>query len=246
MNLENCYVQWNAQRHQAVPSRARLEEAAKQLEEDWAHCMNWLDVALRDEQRKYFVAALYNEVLLLPEALYQSMIRAAVYELNPLLPTTFVKAAVNAFGPERVSQTLMEYLEKGTDFEKAGAVNALHWTGDQGSKSESGRQRPVSPEMMKLLDHRRLIYLQTFVKNPDIDLRRAIITHADLEELGASIALDDLIQKVIKICRASNDEYIRNRVEVQLGRARSVYPLPARSKPDSDTKKTGWWKQLFK
>ena len=53
---------------------------------------------------------------------------------------------------------------------------------------------------------------------------------------------------VIKIARTHPDEYIRHRVEVQLHRSPSAYPLPPRKRAGTQVlgRKSGWWKQLWK
>jgi hypothetical protein len=209
--------------------------------------MRWLAASLNDEQRKLFTAALFVEAQAMPDALYDPMIRAAVYETSPLRAQAFVEPCVKAFGAKRVFQSLIDFLEKGTNYEKTGAVNALHWAGERKTTGEWGKHKHPNADVMALEDYRRTLYLNTFIANSDLDLRRSLITYADLDEFTANHPVKELIQKVVKIARAHPDEYIRHRVEVQLHRSPSAYPLPARKSIDAAmADKKSWWKQLWK
>src|SRR5436305_13601719 len=106
----------------------------------------------------------------------------------------------------------------------------MHWASQRKSTTESGRHKTVEPKLMQLLDYRRSLYLQTFIKNPDVDLRRAIITNLELDPLGVPMMIQEMIDTVFRIARTHSDEYIRHRVEVQLHRSPSAYPLPPRKR----------------
>ena len=249
MNLERSFQDWQSYRNaNPVQAHAVIVESAKGIHSVDAEALKWMAAALTDDERKFFVAALYIEANAMPEELYEPMLRAAIYELNPLQVQTFVEPCVKAFGVPRVVQTLVDYFERGTDFEKTGAVNAMHWASERKSTTESGRHKPVEPKLLQLLDYRRSLYLQTFLKNPDVDLRRAIITNLELDPLGVPMMIQEQIDKVIKTARTHTDEYIRHRVEVQLKRSPSAYPLPPRKRTGTQVmnRKSGWWKQLWK
>ena len=247
MNLERIFAEWQATRtSNPAQAHAVVVEAATTILSIDDGNMRWLAASLTDELRKLFTAALFVEAQAMPEALYEPMVRAAVYETSPLLTQSFVEPCVKAFGAKRVFQSLIDFLEKGTNYEKAGAVNALHWASGRKTVGEWGKQKPLN-ELLALEDYRRTLYLNTFIANPDLDLRRSIITYADLDEFTANAPVLDLIQKVVKIARTHPDEYIRHRVEVQLHRSPSAYPLPARKPLDaSKAGKKSWWKQLWK
>lgn len=248
MNLERIFTEWGANRRtNPVQAHALIVETARDIVSVNAETLKWMAANLADEERKLFIAALHVEANAMPEELYEPMMRAAVYEPNPMAVQAFVEPCVKAFGVARVMQTLIDYLEKGTDYEKTGAVNALHWASERKSTTASGRHKPIDPKVMGLVDYKRALYLQTFIKNPDLDLRRAIITNLDLDNFGASGAITEQIEKVVKIARMHPDEYIKHRVEVQLRRSPSAYPLPLRKRMDAQAPaKKSWWKQIWK
>ncbi len=55
------------------------------------------------------------------------MLDAAIDEVNPSLNREFVEPCRSAFGLRRVNEYLLDVVESGTDFSRAGAVNALYW-----------------------------------------------------------------------------------------------------------------------
>jgi catechol 2,3-dioxygenase-like lactoylglutathione lyase family enzyme len=149
-------------------------------------------------------------------------IRAAVYERNPSINRKFVEPLLHTLGHSCVVEALLKFVEGGTDFEKAGAVNALYWTGlpsryagDYGDLSE-----------MKL--RRRCLMLREFVANPSVDVRRSIIAGLSLDPAVYPKELRPLVDKAIRIARAHPDDYIRWRVEVQLGTGQAIPSLPER------------------
>jgi hypothetical protein len=247
MKIEHVDLEWTAKRRNNAEAMSVVRAAApKVLSSAGKADVAWLTNALNDDNHKLFVAALCMEASALPEELFTPLIRAAVNEPSPLQVQAFVEPCIRAFGRKRVYQTLIEYVEKATDYEKAGAVNALHWAAERKS-SDSGRHRVMDQEMMALQDYLRILYLRTFINNPDVDLRRSLLTHMELNPIAPPMAVQEMIDKVVKISRMHADEYIRNRVEVQLGRAPSAYPLPPRKRGGTEvTRKSSWWKQLWK
>jgi hypothetical protein len=86
----------------------------------------WFRNALEHEQRKFFAAFVFQKPRTVPEVLYEAMIRAAVYERDPSKNRAFVDPCVATFGLPRVSETLLEWFENGSDQEKASAVQAMY------------------------------------------------------------------------------------------------------------------------
>ena len=247
MSLERIYVEWQALRG-SNPGKAHallFDSASRMLNLD-ADDMRWLMVSLSDEKRKIFTAAALVASPAIPEQLYQPLIRAAVYENSPLRAQAFVEPCVKAFGTKRVYQSLIDYVEKGSNYEKAGAINALHWVSQKKTAAENEKSRPDAT-LMGFDDYRRNLYLNTFLTNNDLDVRRSIITYVDMDDFTAPPTIKELIEKVTKIARAHPDEYIRHRIEVQLGRSPSAYSLPPRKPIDAtESTKKSFWKQLWK
>jgi hypothetical protein len=89
---------------------------------------DWLAAAIADEERKWFVGAVFSRCSL-PRRLLPAMIRAAVYEQDASKNRLFVEPCVATYGKERVKSLLRGYIESGTEQEKRGAERALYWVG---------------------------------------------------------------------------------------------------------------------
>lgn len=252
MILERIFQEWLSRRANSTAEAHNLvvEVAHKDLDALETDDKVWLSESLNDEMRKFFTAAIFGESGKLPEELYEPMLRAAVYEPSPLKAQAFVEPCVKSFGVKRVHNTLMDYLGSGSNYEKTGAVNALHWCvqATHGVHQETVGQSQPDGELLKLQEIQRRLYMKTFIENADIDLRRALISHMALDQLAPTVTTQELIDKVVKIARTHPDQYIRSRLDVQLGRAHSQYPLPPRKPITSiiSKKQMSWWKQLWK
>jgi hypothetical protein len=175
-----------------------------------------------------------------PEGLFQPMMRAAVYEVNPSANRYFVEPCIRTYGHRRVNEALLAFVEEGSDIEKAGAVNALYWA----RLGLTFRGRPpaytreyATPESVAahhaLADvwaRRDRLFLAEFVANPDLDVRRSIIPHLELEPSHYPNDLQPLVAQAIEIAQHHEDDYIRHRVQVQLGQERLLRPLPHRER----------------
>jgi hypothetical protein len=207
-----------------------------------AHCTTqdiaWLTTALEDNQRKWFVAFVCEFTPTLPEALFAPLLRAAVYERNPSFNRRFVEPCTAAFGHRRVINALLDVLETDSNFERAGAVNALYWANVplvfEGTALSFDKEHatPESQAAHAALDdvwlRKRCLFLQEFISNPDVDVRRSLIPSLVLNTETYPDHLKPLVHDAIQIARTHPDDYIRHRVEVQLGNERLLKPLPHR------------------
>ncbi|GGP93923.1 hypothetical protein GCM10010278_84940 [Streptomyces melanogenes] len=62
----------------------------------------------------------------LPEELFAPLLAAAVYDPDPSFCRWFVEPAVYVFGRRRVTNALLDYVQTGTDAERAGAKRAWY------------------------------------------------------------------------------------------------------------------------
>lgn len=169
---------------------------------------------------KAFVAALLAGAQFLPQSLFEPLIRAAIYDINPSTNRWFVEPAVREFGFNKVAERFLEYMNDGTDFEKGGAVNALYWArvaARDDQKANAG-----------LLQRIRDKYLTEFVSNVNVQVRRCIIPSLDMDASAYSADLRNLLTTAVQIARNHADDYIRHRIEVQMGNERLLKPLPDR------------------
>jgi hypothetical protein len=106
-----------------------LRQARSEVQRWTDEDVSWLVGALGRPRHKWLVAAVMRDARSLPEVLFAPLLRAAIYETNPSANRAFVEPCVAAFGHRRTNEALLDVVDKGTDFEKAGAVNALYWAG---------------------------------------------------------------------------------------------------------------------
>jgi hypothetical protein len=142
------------------------------------------------------------------------MLFAGVLEKNPSYNRDFIEPCVKSFGPETLLIQLLEYLESGSDEEKAGAASALYWVGGDDDSTADLRQRI------------RCQLLREFVHNSHLEVRRRIIPMLELRARKYPKDLRPLTRQAIDIARSHSDEYIRHRVEIQLGGCGPLLPLP--------------------
>ncbi len=140
-----------------------------------------------------------------------------------------------------MNEALLHYVETGSDFEKAGAVNALYWAGmplrfvgdtrEYTLENATPESRAAYLALEDVWLRKRCLLLQEFVANENVHVRRSIIPSLNLEESAYPDALKPLVAQAIEIARNHDDDYIRQRVEVQLGNERLLRPLPHRDSP---------------
>jgi hypothetical protein len=211
--------------------------------------VRWLTQALRDQERKWLVAELARRSESLGEVFFTPMLDAGIDEVNPSFNRSFIEPCVRAFGHRRVNEYLLGVVESGSDFRKAGAVNAMYWAqvplsfvGSVPSfttEHATPESRAAYEAVSDLRERKRLLLLDTFLSNPSVDVRRSIIPSLNLDPAAYPATHRPLVAQAIEIARGSEDEYIRHRVEVQLGNVTALAPLPHREaggdRAESDT-----------
>jgi hypothetical protein len=124
------------------------------------------------------------------------------------------------------------YARDGTDFEKAGAVNALYWAFAYRSDPSDPEDRVPDPEESEgespsatgVRFHK--VVLEEFVRNPDVNVRRSIVTFLrDASDYPPD--LRGLAQEARRIALSHPDEYIRARAEIKWGDHQGKVQFPA-------------------
>jgi hypothetical protein len=166
-----------------------------------------------------------RQELVLPEAAFGVLMKAAVHDPDPSFNRQFVEPALNAFGYRRVRSALLDYLRTGTDQERAGAARAWYWSAlplrlpkvraedsedsDVGSRAEADDRSAVVGEWYEAA-------LREFVSNEHLGVRRCILPGLPLRKSAYPPELHDLVEAAVTIARSHPDEYIRHRVEHQV------------------------------
>lgn len=202
-----------------------------------------MEEALKDEQNKWSVAAVFKSYPV-PKRLVKPFLQAAINETNPSFNRQFVEPVIESFGHRRVNEYLLDVVERGDDKAIAGAVAAFYWANMKIAfagevpkytlEYATPESRARVLELKDVWDRKRETYLRVFVFNENVTVRRQVIPSLNLDEESYSLELKPLVQQAIEIARSHPDEYIRHRVEVQLGNERLLLPIPVRSKEDSE------------
>jgi hypothetical protein len=213
LTLDELYDRWEKARRSATLSRTHVKAARQLVSSIRAAGWSWLEEALNNDRRKWFVAAFFKSYPV-PRRMLKPMLFAGVLEKNPSYNRDFIEPCVKSFGPETLLIQLLEYLESGSDEEKAGAASALYWVGGDDDSTADRRQRI------------RCQLLREFVHNSHLEVRRRIIPMLELRAREYPKDLRPLTRQAIDIARSHSDEYIRHRVEIQLGGCGPLLPLP--------------------
>ena len=232
----------------ATMERAQLEfesalaELVPEIKDSVLKCaekdFQWLSFALDDSEKKWFVASVLSHLQQMPEKLFKPMIRAAVYEINPSANREFVKPCLAALGPDRVHRELLDYVERGSDFEIGGAVNALYWAASdlKPTDQEGVALKPKEPPtgLAELFERKKCLFLKTFVGNDHVEVRQSIIPSLEIDPSLYPDDLKPLVEEAIQIAQNHPDEFIRHRIKIKLNEKKSggsrllLRPLPHR------------------
>lgn len=159
----------------------------------------------------------------LSEESFDVLLKAAVHDPNPSFNRQFVEPSLNAFGHRRVQFALLKYLRTGTDLERAGAARAWYWSAlplrmplvrAEGLGATGQAERDDGSAVVVVWNEAAL---REFVSNEHLDVRRCILPGLSLRKSAYSPELHDLVDTAVAIARSHPDEYIRHRVEHQVG-----------------------------
>lgn len=184
----------------------QLEAARRSVSSNSADDWQWLSQALDDVKRKVFVALVFKYQPV-PKRLLAAFVHAALLEPNPSLNRMFIEPCVRTWGSGEVNRRLLHYLQEGTNEEKAGAASAFYWA--QGN--------PRNEELGELRSAIRSALLHEFVCNTDLRVRQRIVPLLNLDQAAYGEQDHPLIAQAIALARSHPDEYIRHRIEIQLG-----------------------------
>lgn len=179
--------------------------------EDW----DWCCEALKHPQKRWFVAHLFAKAPV-PKRLLSSMIQAAIEVENPSTNRQFIEPCLRSLGALGILKLLRKTVEEGSVIEQTGAVDALYWV------NSNPRNEDVDDE--RALLRRNMISL--FLETDFVPLQRSIIS-----QLGPmSGEVEPQFEQVVAIARIHPDEYIRHRVDIQVGASEEPFRmLPPRN-----------------
>ncbi|MGW0185116.1 hypothetical protein ACWDV7_05090 [Streptomyces sp. NPDC003362] len=158
----------------------------------------------------------------LSDEAFDVLLRAAVHDPDPSFNRHFLEPALNAFGRVRVQRALLACLRTGTDPERAGAARAWYWSAlpprMPGVRAENPAAGPAPPDAdPSVVAEWNEAALREFVHNEDLDVRRCVLPGLPLRKSAYPPELHDLVDTAVATARSHPDDYIRHRVEHQVG-----------------------------
>jgi hypothetical protein len=212
----------------------------------------WVVQALKDEQKKWMVAHAFSvtdgdEAFPIPTYLVEPSLRAGVYERDPSFNKHFILPCMASVGYSSVNEALLEYVEHGTTYEKVGAINALYWASFRfkyrsevtnwfwNPETNEPFWEKLTPKCLaeykatRDISHKmQYAFLNAFINDDDLHIRRSIIARLNINPEDYPAELHPLVSKALGIAVNHPDEYIQSRIQLKLGKERTINPLPHR------------------
>ncbi len=216
MDWAEHFSLWLKVRDQRGPqAHLRLQEARKRVQKNTSADWQWLSDSLANAERKFFVALVFKRQPV-PKRLLAAFVHAAVLERDPSGNRWYIEPCVRSWGSREIYLRLLSYLQTGSNEEKAGAASALYWAG----------ANPRDEDLTEVRNQIRSLLLREFVSNADVWVRQRIVPMLRLDPSAYESADRPLIAEAIALARAHPDDYIRHRIEVQLGAGGPFKPIP--------------------
>ena len=219
-------------------NREEAAKATRQILQTERPDYDWLIQSLKDDKRKWFVAEIFSNYPV-PKRLFEPLLQAAIHETNPSMNRYLVEPCISSYGHRRVNEYLLDVVEGGNDDDIAGAVAALYWANMSLSFNTDASEftlKYASPEsreaylaLADVWERKRTTYLRVFLQNEAVRVRQQIIPSLNLDESTYPEEMRPLLRQAIEVAHAHSDEYIRHRVEVQLGNEKLLRPIPERN-----------------
>lgn len=211
--------------------------------------MEWLLENLDDPEKEWFVLPALGAMEMRDDRFLMPLVMAGVNEVNPSLNRRFIQPAVQHFGNRRVMEHLFELVKSGNPYQQSGASNALYWAEkpfvllayqiEKGIEETEREAREVYLSVADLGRDISLHLLELFVTTDSVNVQRSIIPRLPLDKPTLyPESHRPLVEQVINIARPHNDDYIRHRVENQLGNE-SLFPRLPHRNPNTGFQITG-------
>ncbi len=174
----------------------------------------WFRAALRDERKKWPAAALLTLSPAHAKPLVRELISAALVELDPSYNRAFVRALRGATDWASAVDVLLELADRGGPLERGGVGRMAYWL-------QIDLPNPDEASLVRL----RTWILEEFVRSSDVIVLRCLIGVLDLavdhypEPVRCSVPI------AIEKARNHPDEYVRQRLAIQLGEASGPFPM---------------------
>ncbi|MEU9339547.1 hypothetical protein AB0D49_41505 [Streptomyces sp. NPDC048290] len=178
------------------------------------------DVSMEPEDRhaRHLAHAVRKPLLRrasLPDEWFVPLMAAAVYDPDPSFCRWFVEPAVYAFGRRRVMAALVDYLQFGTDAERAGAMRAWYCAhvplrADRSPAYGPGGVRdPALDESQDIKAAWLEASLRVFAESTDLRIRHRVLLGLPASRAAYPPHLHELLESTLTSAGAHPDPHIR-------------------------------------
>ena len=168
--------------------------------------LRWFQNALRHPDHKWMAAGLLLDKPEAARPLVRELMEAAVHELDPSYNRAFIRPLVGAITKAEAIDLLINIGDGGGDLERGGVGRASYWV----SIHLPGRDAEAEIRLNSWK-------LKTFLESDDVVAQRCLITGLRFEDDALSNEALERRDEAIKKARTHPDEYIRHRLQIQLG-----------------------------
>ena len=169
--------------------------------------LSWFEEALLNDSKKWFAAGLLSMSPQSCTPLRKALLRAAMEEKNPSFNRNFIKPLrVVMTYPEAIN-SMIEMIDPNDPLEVAGVANASYWARIELDDSDDLETRT----------NFNIWRIERFLDLTDVYAKRTLIAGMSFKSPYVPEEFKEKSKLVIKLARKHKDEYIRHRVEIQLG-----------------------------
>lgn len=169
--------------------------------------LNWFEEAFLNDSKKWFAAGLLSLTPQSCKPLKKALLRAAITEENPSFNRNFIAPlrAVMTY-PEAIN-SMIEMIDSNNPAEVAGVSNASYWARIELSESDD----------LKARTQLNAWKIERFLDLSDVYARRTLIAGMSFDKAFVPDEYKEKSNRVIELARNHEDEYIRHRLEIELG-----------------------------
>lgn len=184
--------------------------------------LDWFRAALADETKKWHAAALLTFEHVDARPVARELMRAALTELNPSFNRAFVRPLRNAVGWSDAVEMMLEMANAGGPIERGGVGRVTYWLSAEFSQRDAEATTRVHSWM-----------LEEFVRATDVVVLRCLLPGLQFEPEHYTARARALLEPALEKARNCPDDYIRQRLGIQLGESSGPFPMLVTDPSDS-------------
>lgn len=169
--------------------------------------LNWFEEALLNDSKKWFAAGLLSMSPQSCKPLKKALLRAAIIEENPSFNRNFITPLCAVMTYSEAINSMFEMIDSNNPAEVAGVSNASYWV-----RIELGESDDIEARTQL-----NVWKIDRFLNLIDVYARRTLIAGMSFDKAFVPAKYREKINRVIELARNHEDEYIRHRLEIELG-----------------------------